>query len=216
MTELTDFYTTELDGWLFKVRTSRGEGRQRLLTLIHGWTGDENVMSIFARRIPDDYYLVFPRGPIEAPSGGFGWLDRQDRNHSYDAYQQIAEQLWNRLTVWRQENDLMGLPVHLMGFSQGAAMCYTLSVEYPEEIGRVAALAGYLPDGLQARLDPGGLTGKEFFIAHGSQDPTVPISRGREAATVMESAGAKVTFCEDDVGHKISAGCFRGLEEFFA
>ena len=29
-------------------------------------------------------------------------------------------------------------------------------------------------------------------------------------------AGAQVTFCEDEVGHKVSASCLRALKDFFA
>jgi hypothetical protein len=32
---------------------------------------------------------------------------------------------------------------------------------------------------------------------------------------LLEKAGATVTYCEEDVGHKLSAGCFRGLESYF-
>jgi predicted esterase len=33
---------------------------------------------------------------------------------------------------------------------------------------------------------------------------------------LLESAGADVTFCEDEVGHKVSAHCLHALEDFFA
>ena len=33
--------------------------------------------------------------------------------------------------------------------------------------------------------------------------------------SLLEQAGAQVTYCEADVGHKVSADCLRGLENFF-
>jgi hypothetical protein len=33
---------------------------------------------------------------------------------------------------------------------------------------------------------------------------------------LLELGGASVIYCEDDVGHKLSSSCFRGMETFFA
>ena len=38
----------------------------------------------------------------------------------------------------------------------------------------------------------------------------------RASMTLLEQAGAVVTYCEADVGHKVSADCLRGLETFFS
>lgn len=215
MAELTEPKITELDGWTFKIQPPRNGDSRRLLVLIHGWTGDENVMSIFAFKVPAYYWLIYPRGPVVAPDGGFGWLDRQDPDQSYETYREIAGQLWSRITALKPATGLNNEPVHLMGFSQGTAICYTLAVEHPDQIGRVAALAGYLPAGIQPHLDRSNLAGKPFFIAHGIKDDTVPVDRAREAVRALESSGAQVTYCEDSVGHKLSATCFRSLGEFF-
>jgi hypothetical protein len=32
---------------------------------------------------------------------------------------------------------------------------------------------------------------------------------------MLERAGAQVTYCEEDVGHKLSAPCFNALKSFF-
>jgi phospholipase/carboxylesterase len=54
------------------------------------------------------------------------------------------------------------------------------------------------------------------FIAHGTTDNLVPVEMARESANLLKQAGANVTYCEEEVGHKLSAPCFRGLEAFFA
>ncbi len=59
------------------------------------------------------------------------------------------------------------------------------------------------------------LAGKSCFMAHGTQDELVPVARARQARQTLLEAGAKVTYCEDDVGHKLSASCFRGMGKFF-
>jgi predicted esterase len=44
----------------------------------------------------------------------------------------------------------------------------------------------------------------------------VPIDRARASIKILEEAGAQVTYCEDEVGHKVSVTCLRSLKQFFA
>ena len=104
---------------------------------------------------------------------------------------------------------------HLLGFSQGAALAYSMAILSPERINSLAGLSGFLPDGTTTRLSAGRLNGLPVFIAHGTGDDLVPVDRARAAVAQIEQAGAQVTYCEDDVGHKLSAKCFHGLEAFY-
>jgi len=58
------------------------------------------------------------------------------------------------------------------------------------------------------------LAGKNIFVAHGTLDQMVPIDRARASIGLLEQAGAQVTYCEDEVGHKLSANCLRALEAY--
>ena len=52
------------DGWTLRVRASDSPN-PRLLLLLHGWTGDENSMWVFARGLSPNYWIVAPRAPHE-------------------------------------------------------------------------------------------------------------------------------------------------------
>jgi phospholipase/carboxylesterase len=103
-----------------------------------------------------------------------------------------------------------------MGFSQGAAMCSLLAFLYPERIRKVGILAGFVPGGLEELIARRPLAGKPFFVVHGTKDQMVTIERARSSIEVLEQAGAQVTYCEDEVGHKVSVTCLRALKKFFA
>jgi phospholipase/carboxylesterase len=105
--------------------------------------------------------------------------------------------------------------LHIIGFSQGAALAYSIATVYPERVATLAGLSGFLPDGASTWLVPNRLSGLPVFIAHGTEDNLVPIERARMSVGLVEGAGAVVTYCEDNVGHKLSAKCFRGLEAFY-
>jgi phospholipase/carboxylesterase len=188
----------------------------RVLLLLHGWTGDENVMWIFTRFLPRDYWILSPRGPIQAPAGGYGWTSAgQEKFSQFDAFETIADGLFEGMDAWLKDLGIPNGRINLMGFSQGAALSYALLITRPERIERTAALAGFIPQGGEQRLEQSKLNGKDIFIAHGSRDDTVPVDLARQAAQILENAGARVNYCEDDVGHKLSASCHKSLGAFF-
>ena len=120
------------------------------------------------------------------------------------------------MDAYSVENNLDAARFDVMGFSQGGALTNTLTLLHPERIGRAAVLAGFVPAGAESIVQGRPLEGKSFFVAHGTLDETVKIEYARESVKLLESAGADVTFCEDEVGHKVSARCLHALENFFA
>jgi predicted esterase len=101
-------------------------------------------------------------------------------------------------------------------FSQGAAMCNVLAFLYPQRIRKVGILAGFVPAELKNLVSQRPLDGKSYFVAHGTKDESVTIDRARTSIKILEQAGAQVTYCEDEVGHKVSVTCLRALKNFFA
>jgi len=104
----------------------------------------------------------------------------------------------------------------VMGFSQGGAMSSLLAFLYPQRVRKIGILAGFVPSGLEELVSQRPLEGKPFFVAHGTKDEMVPIDRARASIELLEQAGANVTYCEDEVGHKVSVTCLRSLKKFFA
>ena len=106
--------------------------------------------------------------------------------------------------------------IDVLGFSQGAAMSNLLAFLYPYRIRKTGILAGFVPSGLDELVAKRPLSGKPFFVTHGTQDKMVTIDRARASIEILERAGARVTYCEDEVGHKVSLTCLRALRDFLA
>ncbi len=102
-----------------------------------------------------------------------------------------------------------------MGFSQGAALVTAMALLHPERIGRLGVLAGFVPSGAESLAGQRPLIGKNIFVAHGTLDERVNVEYARRSVKVLQEAGASVTYCEDEVGHKLSANCLRALHSFF-
>jgi phospholipase/carboxylesterase len=222
MAEAAEITTLEINGWTLQFRPGKGAGsdggKSPLVLMIHGWTGDENVMWIFAQRVPDKAMLIAPRGLYPARNGGFAWQpeftsrwsDFRDLIPAADRMIKLLDQL-EGLSDFRSVDFRQ---LHLMGFSQGAALVYTLALAYPERVRSLVGLAGFIPGEVISIIQEHPLLDKPVFVAHGSQDEIVPVERARQAVSLLEQAGAKVTYCEDEVGHKLGARCFRAMQTF--
>jgi len=207
------------NGWTIRVRYAAREPA-RFMLLLHGWTGDENSMWIFARKFPEDLWIAAPRAPHVSKKGGYSWR----LPHSVQAndwglptlsdLKPAADDLVHLVDAISASIGVDTTQFYVAGFSQGGALTNVLALLYPERIHKAAVLAGFMPTGTDELLARRVLAGKEFFVAHGSQDNLVPIELARQAIELLEEAGAQVTFCDAEVGHKVSADCLRGLESF--
>jgi phospholipase/carboxylesterase len=188
-----------------------------LILLVHGLTGDEKVMWVFARRLPRDSWVLAPRGRVKSPQGGYGWFQSDlGISTGVEEYLPSADALAQLVRDWPGSMGFQPDQTGLIGFSQGAALTYTFALTHPELVDSSAGLAGFVPPGAERYAANRPLQGKRVFIAHGLRDETVPVAKALQAVELMQAAGAVVTYCESDVGHKLGADCLRGLEYFFA
>ena len=207
--------TRKIGSWIIQQRIPAGDGPHPLFLLLHGWTGDENSMWIFTSRLSNNFIIVAPRGLFSTPLGGFGWHPQGKRAWpSLDDFKPSVDALLELLSSQNYSSaDL--LQVNMIGFSQGAALMYSMALYHSPQVGALAGLSGFLPEGTLEVVERRPLLGKYVFVAHGRMDDLVPVNRARSAVAILEKAGARVTYCEENVGHKLSANCFRGMGEFF-
>jgi phospholipase/carboxylesterase len=208
-------WTAEIEGITLQVSEPAGTGKHPVLLLLHGWTGDENSMWVFSRRLPSNMMLIAPRGIYNTPLGGYGWYPHSSKAWPWiDDFTRSIEILLEILTPTNFPSGNFS-QMHLVGFSQGAALAYAFAMLHPTHTNSIVSLSGFMPDGSEAIARNRPLMGKSAFVAHGNLDDLVPVGRARQAVQLLKMGGANVIYCEDDVGHKLSANCFRGMAAFF-
>lgn len=218
MPDLSNTSLITFNDWTLRVRES-SHPAPRLLLLLHGFTGDENSMWVFARDLPLRYWMVAPRAPHVAELGGYSWRPHLTGTFGRPSLEELlpaAEALIRLLDEYSASAGFEADVFDIMGFSQGAAMSNLLAFLHPQRIRRAGILAGFVPSGLEKLVPKHSLEGKPFFVTHGTKDEMVTIDRARASMSLLEQAGAKVTYCEDEVGHKVSVTCLRALKDFFA
>ncbi len=198
-------------GLTYRVR--RGEPHRGLILLLHGLSGDENVMWIFERVLPRQATVVAPRALYPSEFGGYSWtrsavrgeLDAVDFREALALLPRFTAELFARFAIDPQ-------PVIALGFSQGAALSYAYSLAQPAALRGVAALAGFLSVSFDTLAAAANLP--RYLIIHGTHDEAVPIARAREARTQLQARGANVDYHEHHVGHKVSAQGMKEIERW--
>jgi phospholipase/carboxylesterase len=174
-------------------------------------------MWVFASRLPDNFLKIAIRAPYPSMLNGFSWTqNRAGKNWpGVSAFQPAIEKLLAFMDAWESPPFADFERFRLMGFSQGAALAYAFAISSPERVEAVAGLSGFVPEGLTQDFGGEPLRGMPIFASHGTEDELVPIARARQGIEILQGFGADVTYCEDEVGHKLSANCFNGFEVFF-
>ena len=175
-------------------------------------------MWVFARALPSTYWLLAPRAPHATKPAGYSWRvlppERGD-GPDMDELRGAADRLIGLVDEYCAANGIPAETFDVMGFSQGAAVTSAVALLYPARVVKAAMLSGFIPRGAESLATGQPLDGKQFFVAHGTEDQTVNIAYARQTVQFLKGAGADVTLCEDEVGHKVSAGCMRALASFF-
>jgi phospholipase/carboxylesterase len=90
------------------------------------------------------------------------------------------------------------------GFSQGGAMALHLATHHPDKFAGVIALSCYLPMARDpARLRNGANQRTPIYMAHGTQDPVVPLALGEESRQLLTTAGYDVAWHTYPMPHSL-------------
>ncbi len=194
-----------------------GREKPPVLVVLHGYGTDEYDLLGMAEQIAPDFLILSLQGPIERPNGGHAWYDLlqtptgiiPDDISRHESEEEILRTLSG--IIEREGGDTKR--VVFMGFSQGAAVIYSLLAVYDLRnygITPIATinLSGYLPrDILEAlgeqRFDALAHDGFPFFIAHGEFDELIPFQALGEAEKLLTQQGAHVTTCMQQCGHGV-------------
>ena len=215
-TESNDAQILLLDNWIVRVRPPLAQGNNRVFLMLHGLTGDENSMTVFTRNLPRDAWIFSPRAPNPADESGFKWIiSKNGMSASFAEFQRATFQLHEALGGWMKSFHIHAQALDVIGFSQGAVISASYALLYPQEVNRTAFLSGFLPVDTPDFILSGQLKSKQVFVAHGSQDKTVPLAKAQQTVAWLEQWGAEVTYCEAAVGHRLSAQCFKSFADFF-
>lgn len=156
--------------------------------------------------------FVFPHAPVRPVTINSGmrmraWYDilelSIDRNADREGIDQSVEQV-DALIDAEIERGFPPGRIVLAGFSQGGAIALRCGLTRSEPLAGIIALSCYLLDGdeFDQWLTPVNRT-QSVLMAHGEQDPVVPVALGRNTADRLQRAGLNVDWHSWPMPHAV-------------
>lgn len=157
--------------------------------------------------------FVMPSAPVMPVSinGGYemrAWYDILPTNdptrREDEASLRRSHQAINALIDREVQRGIAPARVVLMGFSQGCAMALMAGLRYPQALGGIVALSGYLPlpQFTQSERHPANQA-TPIFMAHGQHDDVVQMSRGLAARDQLLQWGHRVDWHDYPMAHSL-------------
>lgn len=155
--------------------------------------------------------FVFPSAPAIAVTINQGmampaWYDilelGENRRLDVDGLRDSAGKVQALL---RREID-RGVPserILLAGFSQGGAVCFEAGLSFQDRIGGIIALSTYFPTAASVVVHP-AQSGLPVLVCHGSMDPMLKESLGRDAAKSLRRLGIVPEYHSYPMAHQVS------------
>jgi len=144
--------------------------------------------AIYRRVIP--FWL--PRAPYSVPVGGYSWrkVGAGDVGlSSIDDLRPAMESLLAFITGWSASVLMDVREFDLVGFSQGAAMAYTLALLILPASMLWRHFPVFFPEGVESTLVDRPVSGKSIFVSHGRQDDMVPVERLKGPRVLLKESG---------------------------
>ena len=176
--------------------------RPTTLVVLHGYGTDERDLIPIAESLDPRFLVISLQGPVDVNMGGHGWylLFQNPDGLIPDDYSrhESEEMLVHGLAdiIKKEGGDPQN--VIFLGFSQGAAVIYSLLTTYNlEQYGikpRAAiCMSGYIPRDVVESVSDKRFDGLPLFISHGEFDELIPAQALTEADELFTKAGAMVT-----------------------
>lgn len=156
--------------------------------------------------------FVFPHAPmLEVTINGGrmmpAWFDISSSEFGRDDDEKSVRNSETDIRELIEQEKLRGIAtdkILLAGFSQGCAMTLQTGLRYPEKLGGLLGLSGYLPleDSFEAERSDANKN-IPIYYGHGRGDQVIPITRAQQSLALLKKNGYDVEWHEYDMPHSV-------------
>ncbi len=169
---------------------------------------------------------VLPSAPVMPVSinGGYemrAWYDILPTNdparREDEASLRRSHQAINALIDREVQRGIAPERIVLMGFSQGCAMALMTGLRYPHKLAGIVALSGYLPLPATTEAERHAANQRTpIFMAHGSDDDVVLMSRGQAAQVSLGALGYPIEWRDYPMAHSLCLEEVQDINDWLA
>ena len=191
-------------------------GKSPAVILLHGLGSHENDLFALKDRLPKNYYVISARAPFERRPGSYAWyqVDLSTGKAIYDdkeaaqSREMIAEFIDQLIAKYPIDSD----EVHLLGFSQGAFMSFSVAIHYPEKVRSILAMSGRILEEDQKVLESVNSIDVDIAISHSASDRVLPISHAYKAEELLKTKASSFKFLTHNQGHRADLRLLQELD----
>jgi phospholipase/carboxylesterase len=169
--------------------------------------------------------FVFPHAPLRPVTINAGyvmraWYDIKTLDLDRMVEEDDLERSRQALEAWIRHEAASGVPfdrIVVAGFSQGGAIALYGGLQFEERLAGILALSCYHP--LSRYIQERRSAANEripIFMAHGTQDPVVPISLAEATVGALREAGYEPEWRTYRMPHSVSAEEVHDIGRFLA
>jgi len=184
------------------LKSNNTSNKNKVIVAFHGWRGNKGSFLPMAKNElfkNFDWYL--PEAPYLVDN------NQDQKSWSYE----IEENIWETENIGKLLNNFFiseifknynSKDVYVIGFSQGALVCYEFICKLDQPLGAIFPISGFMrPE--TTRLHP-NQKDTPIIIGHGTKDNIVSIEKSKEAYQYLRRCDANVELISYDTGHRIS------------
>ncbi len=204
-----------MSGLLETIEIDTGPSPRAAVIWLHGLGADghdfEPIVPELGMAAAPGTRFVFPHAPMQpvAINGGAvmrAWYDVTGDGRQDAAGIRASQAHVEALIARERARGIAARSIVLAGFSQGGAMALQTGLRHPERLAGILALSCYLPlpetlerEASQANRDV------PIFMAHGTQDPVIPLSWAMRSRDHLIALGYAVEWREYPMPHSVCA-----------
>ncbi len=200
------------------------EAPQACVIWLHGLGADggdfEPVVPQLAAGITRRTRFIFPHAPLQAVTINGGaqmraWYDIAEMDLERRVDGEGVKNSAENIAALLEEQHHLGIPYEKMilaGFSQGGAIALHLGLRLQQRLAGIMALSTYItmPDALESECSQANAA-TPIFLAHGSQDPMVPLAASENARQLLRTLGYRPNCHTYPMAHAVCAEELRDI-----
>jgi phospholipase/carboxylesterase len=204
-----------MSGLLETIEIETGREPRAAVIWMHGLGADghdfEPIVPELGMPASPGVRFVFPHAPLQPVTINGGavmraWYDVTNDGRQDAAGVRASQGRVEALIARERKRGVGAGSIVLAGFSQGGAIALQAGLRHPERLAGILALSTYLPlpDTLEKEASQANRD-LPIFMAHGTQDPVIPLSWAMRSRDHLLRLGYAVEWREYPMPHSVCA-----------
>ena len=176
----------------------------------------ETIFSV-EHMLPKSFHIVSIRATYRSPREGYEWFKPYDYEHPLESFaeehfRESVDLATETIRSVISEKGVASDQLHLLGFSQGAAMCFFLGLEGKLQPKRVVPMSGFFPRPIEAWTTVS--TSASYPVTHGTEDKVVSTSESKYSVEFLRRHQISAEYYAYHGRHKMTLPLLNHVREW--